>query len=491
LPIIGEMGPRAFKTRFTTTAHFAHTQPSFPGVMQMSADIVDINARRIQHRPGEIWLHRYDHTPSYYAAWYDPEGGQTRHKSLNTTDDTQARIELAKLIVERSGLSPDAPAEVTLSFVLYWYYERHAQFIPSARAARDACNFWLAFFGDVLVCELTPMRLREFCAWLMHLGYGPGTQNRILATGRAALYLASENGYLATVPRIPYTERRQDMFTKNPKGRPLSDQELGAVFDAIASDHIFVISEVLANTMARPTAAMELRYGRFPSVGGIDRQIDFEHGLIHLNAPGRTQTRKRRPTVKMTQTLRWMLDTNGCGHLVHYHGKPVKDVGGAFRKLRAAASLYLYDDNGQTVKAMDSDTGEMVPVGDPMVNPYSLRHTMARALRKQNVDAEQIELFLGHRDPTGNPLTEIYAPYDPAYCADAVRGIDLFLYDVQKHCRRQIVPSDLMSHYARFEATEALGKLNKILHGIRSAGGEIDRSIIELSEAMNRVTRNI
>lgn len=63
---------------------------------------------------------------------------------------------------------------------------------------------------------------------------------------------------------------------------------------------------------------------------------------------------------------------------------------------------------------------------DSCLTPYSIRHGMARELRKRRVPTEQISLFLGHL-PRGSDAT----PYEPDFCAEAVTAINSVMDDVR------------------------------------------------------------
>ena len=102
-------------------------------------------------------------------------------------------------------------------------------------------------------------------------------------------------------------------------------------------------------------------------------QLDFENRLIELNPHGRMQTKKIRPIVKMPETLALVLEGAPNDHLFTYKGKPVKCVRTAWRNLRDKCGL------------------------DDAVQPYSLRHTMARWLRKSGVSAWETAAQLGHK----------------------------------------------------------------------------------------------
>jgi hypothetical protein len=63
---------------------------------------------------------------------------------------------------------------------------------------------------------------------------------------------------------------------------------------------------------------------------------------------------------------------------------------------------------------------------DETVQPYSLRHTMARHMRASSVPAWEVAAQLGHVQP-GMAMSEVYAPCDPAYLLKAVESLDLYL----------------------------------------------------------------
>lgn len=65
--------------------------------------------------------------------------------------------------------------------------------------------------------------------------------------------------------------------------------------------------------------------------------------------------------------------------LVTYHGQPVKKINKAWRALREAAEL------------------------DRSVNPYSIRHTVARWMRQHGVGAWEVAAQLGHKSRDYRP----------------------------------------------------------------------------------------
>ena len=160
-----------------------------------------------------------------------------------------------------------------------------------------------------------------------------------------------------------------------------------------APDHLRLMLMILIGTACRPEAALELS----------GSQLDFDDRLIDLNPRGRAQTKKFRPVVKMPDALAVVLANAPSGRLVTFQGRPVKKINKAWRGMRAAAAL------------------------DEEVNPYSIRHTVARWMRQNGVPAWEVAAQLGHKSRDFR-TTELYAAFDPAYLRNAVRAIDL-LFD--------------------------------------------------------------
>jgi len=119
----------------------------------------------------------------------------------------------------------------------------------------------------------------------------------------------------------------------------------------------------MIGTACRPEAAFDL----------TSAQLGFENRLIELNPHGRAQTKKIRPVVKMPESLARILLDAPSDRLIKHNGKPVKSVRTAWRNLRAKCKL------------------------DDAVQPYSLRHTMARHMRKSGVSAWETAAQLGHK----------------------------------------------------------------------------------------------
>ncbi len=156
-------------------------------------------------------------------------------------------------------------------------------------------------------------------------------------------------------------------------------------------------------TAARPDAVLDLTF----------EQCDIENRIINLNPTGREQTNKYRPTVRMPEHLVHFIEKKKqitlCTHIISYKQKPVNSIRSAWRLMRVEAGL------------------------DDQVQPYSLRHTMARWMRSQSVPAWEVSAQLGHKQPDMR-TTEIYAPNDPMHLSKAAAAIDDFLCQLRVNC---------------------------------------------------------
>jgi integrase len=308
--------------------------------------------------------------------------------------------------------------------VLTGYWHGHASDLPSATQAKIELRYWSDFFTTDMVADLTPTRQEAFVEHLRGFGHSSGYISRILSTGRAAIRRAHKRGELLAAPFIADVETAEDRRIKDPKGRPITVEELAALFDAARHHHVFVFLLLACCTLARPEAILEL------TVFQRDRQAR----TINLNPAGRRQTKKYRPMVLEAETLTPWLDQaeeamryesaeparRGSTRLVApnyvaWQGRPLKCIKTAWRQLRADAEL------------------------DDRVTPYSIRHTVAREMRRRRVPLEQRQAFLGHLPRGSARTTAIYAPDEPEYLTEAVEAIDAFMRDVDRVAARPIV----------------------------------------------------
>ena len=340
---------------------------------------------------GDFWLSKQSRSDAWCRTWFDAQARQTRRISLRTTDFEEAKQKLTDWFVAQHTPQQEPTHEITLAEVFGRYFELYGSRLRTADSTRRALNDWLTFHGEATIADACALpRQHAFQAYLRdERNMAANTSRRTLMIGKSALNWAYKRGEIQSFPYIELTKRPTN---PPPKGRPLEVHELADLLYN-ADYHIQTFIIMMLATAGRTTATLELSRDR----------IDFSNELIMLNEQGREQTNKYRPTVKLPPSLKpWLL--THCGHspvpqLIHFRGAGVKHIRTAWRTLRADLEF------------------------DDQVQPYSLRHTMARWLRKSSVPAWEVAAQLGHKMPDVS-TTEIYAPFDPSYLFKATAAID-------------------------------------------------------------------
>lgn len=253
---------------------------------------------------------------------------------------------------------------------------------------------------DRTVADISDADLQgRFHVWLKDKGMKGTSVSRVLGVGRAAINYAWKRGEIKNVPFILGISK-EDKEASPPKGRPMEIEEISELFGATQNPKLKMFIVLMLATAGRPDAIRELTVG----------QCDVQNRLIHLNPKDRQQTTKYRPTVRMPENIVPLIES--------YHGMPSETclVGGAPTPLKSVRTTWRTARKNANL--------------DDHVNPYSLRHTMARWLRKQGVPPWEISSQLGHKRQELS-ITEVYAPYDPTYLSEATKAIDYFFAELR------------------------------------------------------------
>lgn len=339
---------------------------------------------------GEYFLTQHSNSPVYKAGWFDAETGQTRRASLRTKDLEEAKVALYEFVQARMKPKDFDTADMPLGTVLTRYYEQHAINLPSEEAARHALVHWLEFWGPTTVSELGIERQEEFVAALKAKGLKNSYVSRTLSVGRAAVNRAWKRGEIKSAPFITDVSDRSDR--KEPCR--LDKSEMRRFLTTVQQwPHLFTFCMIMLNTLSRPEAVLEL----------TPAQINIEDRLVRLNPKGRKQTKKYRPTVPLTDTLLPFVRTTEVPVFVMWNGRQVKSVKKTFALAVKRAGL------------------------SSEITPYSLRHTMAKELRKRAVPVWEVKGMLGHRVPG---VTEEYAEYAPDYLSKGREAIDAYFKEL-------------------------------------------------------------
>lgn len=387
-----------------------------------------------------FWLTKIPGSDRYYLCWYDPDTKQRRTRSTGTSDIRAAEEILALHALKHGRIEKHAdPATVPLQRVLLTYWEKHACKTASAETNKAHLRDWSDYFGAAMVADVTADRVEDFVTWLRdERRLKPSSIDRTLAIGRAALKRAYRRNEVTSIPVIEGIETADERATgREPKGRPVTLQEIASLLDAIPDDHahehLWRFAVLAINTMARPNAILDLR----------SDMVDFGASAIRLLPPGMKPTKKRRPRIPLTRTLEPWLRLWGEGHYITWRGRKIKQIDNAWRWLRAqvfpAEKVEIPPDAKRTRKRLmrlrTSQAGADV-------NPYSIRHTMGRELRRRRVDGDEISLMLGHKIVDENDVTSIYSPHDPDYCRHAASEIEAICRQIDSLMtkRRLILP---------------------------------------------------
>ena len=357
---------------------------------------------------GDYWLSQRPNSPAWCRTWFDTAIRQTRRASLGTNDLERAKVALAEWYVKYANLKDAQPDDVLVETVMARYYDKHGRSLPSHETAKRATNIWTEYWTDRTVADLTVEAQEDFQRALLERKLSLGYIRRVLGVGKAALNRAHERGEIVGVP-----------FVKLPEDGAVFEhvatvKQLRAMLVAIPKDHhLWPYCLIRLNTACRGDAARDL----------APAQVDAEHGIVRLNPAGRPQTRKRRPDVPLTSTLREALVRlpTRSGPYVAWNGQPVDSVKTAWRAMVSDAGL----------------TGWFVP--------KVLRHTVATELRRRGVSGWEVSALLGHTRGDAAATTGRYAKYAPEWMGASKDAMDDLMHEIAKGSR----PLRELARYSR------------------------------------------
>ena len=412
---------------------------------------------------GPYWLGSESNTDYLFYYWYEPSTRRTRRKTTGLRDLEEAKTWLAKLVLSEPADDPRHSDKVTIAAVRRFYFSHHINapnaMVRDSRSPKRAFDLLAAYLDAVLLSErmegapkvgnFTLARQEGFMRWCRdNHGLSGKTISTYLSYIKAAfrfcakLHLITdargrerEATLLSSVPYVDDSEDRVSKITNLPRSQPRNwiptDHELAALIDGLPADMeheaAFRYVIVALNTWARPEAICQL---------SIRAQVDFDRAIVHLNAAGRLQNKKIRPTIRLTENLRgWLLHWDR-DYPIAYFGRPVRKIDG--RTLKKAAVRAGLD-----------------PV---LVNRYTLRHYMATRVRRVegiSVSREERASWMGHVDPHFRTTEAWYESLDPDYLLSPARATDAIMMRLNEMTKRTLVspnvrptaqPQTLKSH---------------------------------------------
>lgn len=378
---------------------------------------------------GQYWLSQRPNSPQWCRTWFDADTRQTCRASLGTDDLEAAKEALAAWFTLNGRRDREDARSVVLATVCARYQDKQDKHVRSSAIQRRNLTIILeALPPGITVGEFTLERQMEVVRKMRGAGYADGTIKRAMGAVKAAVNFAWKNGELDRP--IPFGTLPEGQ----PRERILTKEELAALWDATDSRHLQSFIMLLLGTAARPEAILQLTRS----------QCDTARGIIDLNPPGRSQTKKRRPVVPMPDFLVPWIE-NAHGHLVQWKGKPIQKINKTWRTIREAAGL-----------------------SDDVV-PYSIRHTVATELRARGVPELEIAGMLGHSMPNFR-TTGRYAKYAPDYLGKAREALDDLAEEVGRIASRPITPVTLRASSVLADAIPDLGNVAKSVVFLRKSG---------------------
>lgn len=305
--------------------------------------------------------------------WTENRVGKRR--STRTTDPAKARRALAGHLLER-GIPASEP---TVAELWALYETKHLVHTAAPQTAGYSWKRLAPHFGALRPNAVTPDVVDTY---VQQRKVRSSTVRRELAHLNACLNFGRARGVLAVVPKI---RRPADAA---PRDRWLTTAEIAKLLAAVeAGGRLYVFIHLALETGARKSALRELTWDR----------VDFETGVIHLDTPGRRQTKKRRASVPISKTLEPVLQIAYCKRTTDLVLENGSDV---WLRLRRAARR----------------------AGLAGVHPHVLRHTAATHMARRGVPLWKIAKVLGNRVAQIERVYAKHAPDDLREAVDSISG---------------------------------------------------------------------
>jgi hypothetical protein len=364
-------------------------------------------------------------SPFLAIFWYDAKRRRERSTSTGTSDLEAAQLKLDALYLKETKgemVCPtcgqhraNAAGAMFLADAIANYLATEVEKKASASAIRARLAHVVSYLTtlprDVRCDDVDDRWVEEFRRWAAR-------QPIITPTGRHKERAPStiENSVLQLAAVINHTLDRK-RTGKEAQFRPIAMKEvnrtpghrsdvaeIAKMFQYAIEPtrkkrriplHRFLVISVA--TLARPDAAHDV------STAAERDQWNSKFRVLNLNPKGRWQTKKFRPVVPVArQVVPWLNATKGY--------------------FVAASSVRSAWDNMATEIGLPRDGESGMKL---------IRRSMAKLLRDRlpKADWVDVELFLGHSK--FDSVSDIYAPFDPSYCAAARREIEAIIDEIE------------------------------------------------------------
>ncbi len=413
-----------------------------------------------------------DKYKKYRICWFNETTRQTDGFSARTTDPAIAKERLDKHALEYTTIGDKLKDEPLLTSCSR-HFLQYGSKLRSAHTLKRAMEHTMKVLGSPMVSEMGKANQWNLInAWRgPDFGFADATIKRYLAGLWSAMHHAAETEHIQEqiIPKRisakrwkPYinkgaqkhlsieelaalldasclrTTERPDFWLCKPSGKrityriawpcpqtgirlyePLRLSDPGAAQEAFdkfktqyAMDHP-IVSTVEYGEEFVFTLALIATGARSEAVRDIKReQINFEHGILDLNPPGRRQNNKYRPIIPMAPTLqRWLATCQPRtpqGHLMANHGRYIEDTYDYFEPIAKRAG----------VKA----------------TTRSIRRTLSTWLTTHVPIAWERDKFMGwNQHDDASPTGAFYNQYDPRYLRSCSNAAEALLQAIARH----------------------------------------------------------
>jgi integrase len=328
-----------------------------------------------------------------------------------------------------------SPDVVTITRALDHYYENDVKAKPSATQAFQAISLVHSFLKSLRlnapapVSSFGPIRQREFMNWCREQhSHSPAYIARLLSVvsaafrfGKRVVVITDELGnkhevqLLDMAPDVVTQAARVAELINAPEPTPRdwlpTFEEFGKFIDAIdkRKENLFRFVILALNTWARPQTIIDFRDNA--------KTVNRRFGTVDLNPPGRRQTIKYRPKIRLTKNLRDWLDLWGeeegaTEAPMMWDGEPIDAIKRTF--VRHAVDCHLDD-----------------------FTPGTIRHFMATMVRREKppVPKEQRDVWLGHDEKR---TANAYESFDPEYLQGCMQATERVIEKLQKCTKRPL-----------------------------------------------------
>lgn len=269
--------------------------------------------------------------------WTIRDGARMHRLGLSREEYSEAVQRLSAYLAGLETHKKPGPAradDITVGEILSAYVEGHGPTVKSARTLLYCLKALAPFWADMACSQANGPAMRRYAA---ERGVASGTVRREIAVLNAALRWAFKEGILSDLVLLP---RPPD---GPPRDRWVARDELAPVLNHMRGRHRRHAARamlIMFYTGTRLSATLRLRWVPSMDTGWVD----LDRGVLHRRGAGEVETKKRRGSCRMPQSLLAQMrcwhradlrrEAEGGAAALHvcgYAGEPVHSVKTALR----------------------------------------------------------------------------------------------------------------------------------------------------------------